>query len=300
VIGPQQLRPNVTRLVSFPKEAETHVPFRVGDRLVDADERTLVMGILNTTPDSFSDGGLHDGFEAACAHAWAMRAAGADIIDVGGESTRPGSKSVSLEDEIARVVPVVGAISAGGLVSVDTMKSQVAQSALVAGAHIVNDVSALRHDPEMASLLAEHGAPVVLMHMQGMPGTMQNDPQYNDVIDDLLSFFHERITFAMKAGIQESQIIIDPGFGFGKTVEHNYQVLRGLGRFRSLGRPILLGTSRKSFIGAVVDKPAAERVFGTAATVAIGISNGASIIRVHDVAEMIDVVRVSDANRAGK
>lgn len=290
----------MTRLVSFPKEAEAHAPFRVGDRLVDADERTLVMGILNTTPDSFSDGGQHDSLADACAHALAMRASGADIIDVGGESTRPGSKPVLVDDEIARVVPVIRAISDGGLVSVDTMKSRVAEEALLAGAHIVNDVSALRHDPEMAQILADHGAPIVLMHMQGMPGTMQNNPLYDDVIEDLLSFFHERIEFAMKAGIQESQIIIDPGFGFGKTVDHNYRILSGLGRFRSLGRPILLGTSRKSFIGAILEKPASQRVFGTAATVAIGISNGASIVRVHDVAEMIDVVRVSDANRAGK
>lgn len=290
----------MTRIVSFSAEAEAHAPFRVGDRLVDADARTLVMGILNTTPDSFSDGGLHDGFEAACAHAAAMRAAGADIIDVGGESTRPGSEPVSVDDEVDRVIPVIRAIAHEGLVSVDTMKSQVAQHALLAGAHIINDVSALRYDPEMAALLADHGAPIVLMHMQGMPNTMQNDPQYDDVIEDLLSFFHERIEFAMKAGIQESQIIIDPGFGFGKTVAHNYQILRELGRFRGLGRPILLGTSRKRFIGAALEKPASARLFGTAATVAIGISNGAGIVRVHDVAEMIDVVRVSDANRAGK
>jgi dihydropteroate synthase len=290
----------VTRLVSFPYEAETHAPFRVGDRLVDADARTLVMGILNTTPDSFSDGGLHDGLAGACAHALEMRAAGADIIDVGGESTRPGSKPVSVDDEIARVIPVIRAIADGGLVSVDTMKSRVAEGALQAGAHIVNDVSALRFDPQMAQLLADHGAPIVLMHMQGMPGTMQNDPRYDDVIEDLLSFFHERIEFAMNAGIQETQIIIDPGFGFGKTVDHNYRILRELGRFRTLGRPILLGTSRKSFIGSLVGKPASERLFGTASTVAIGISNGASIVRVHDVAEMIDVVRVSDANRTGK
>ncbi len=290
----------MTRFVSFPQRAETISPFHVGDDLVDADSRTLVMGILNTTPDSFSDGGKHHDIVAACAHAIAMRAAGADIIDVGGESTRPGAIPVSAKDEIARVIPVVEAIAATGLVSVDTMKSEVALAALDAGAHLINDVSALRFDPKMAGLLAERGVPVVLMHMQGMPGTMQKDPQYGDVIEDLLSFFRERIEFAMKAGIRESQIIVDPGIGFGKTVEHNYRILRELGRFRELGRPILLGTSRKSLIGAILQKPPEARVLGTAATVAIGISNGANIVRVHDVAEMIDVIRVSDACRAGK
>lgn len=253
------------------------------------------MGVLNVTPDSFSDGGEHNSVRAAIAHAQRMYEEGADIIDIGGESTRPGADPVSPEEELERVLPAVRASAElGAWISIDTYKASVAAGAIDSGAHIINDISGFGFDPEMPPLAADSKAPVILMHIKGEPRTMQKNPRYEDVIDDLKAYFEQRIELGITAGCGEEQFIIDPGIGFGKTVEHNYEILRRLHELTSLGRPLLLGTSRKSFIGAVLDKPAAERAWGTAATVSLGIANGADIVRVHDVPEMVDVCRITD------
>ncbi|MEZ4460011.1 MAG: dihydropteroate synthase [bacterium] len=284
------------RTLLHPRATADLEAMRVGDQSLSW-ERTLVMGILNATPDSFSDGGAFVDTEVAVAHAMNMLAAGADIIDVGGESTRPGADAVSVDEEIARTSGIVGCLAEHCMVSIDTMKARVAESALDHGACVVNDVSALQADPDMAPLLADRGVPVVLMHMQGTPRTMQVAPTYGDVVEEVYAFFVQRLEACVKAGIHPSRVILDPGFGFGKTVEHNYALLWNLARFCDLGCPLLLGTSRKSMIGAVTGKPALEREFGTAATVALGIAAGANIVRVHNVPAMIDVVRVADAAR---
>jgi len=259
--------------------------------------RTLIMGILNVTPDSFSDGGLFAKVEAAVEHAENMVAQGADIIDVGGESSRPGADTVSVEAEKARVLPVierlVGTVEVP--VSIDTYKSSVARDALSMGACIVNDITALRGDPDMASVVAEAGAPVILMHMKGTPKDMQLDPHYDSLISEITSFLRTRIQAAIDAGIPQNQIIIDPGIGFGKKVEHNLEIIRRLREFKSLGKPILIGTSRKSFIGKVLGLSTDDRLEGTAATIAVAIANGADIVRVHDVKEAARVVRMTDA-----
>lgn len=253
-------------------------------------ERTLVMGILNVTPDSFSDGGRFHDHSLAVERARKMVADGADIIDLGGESTRPGHIPVGEEEELARVIPVlkklVEEISAP--ISIDTTKAAVARQALEAGAHILNDQWALRADPAMAGLAVEYGAPLVLMHNQ--KGT-----QYRDLTGDMVEYFRESISIAMEAGVDREKIIVDPGFGFGKTPEQTLEALRRLKELRCLGLPILIGTSRKSMIGKVLDLPVDQRVEGTAATVAVGIANGADIVRVHDVKEMARVARMTDA-----
>ena len=258
---------------------------------------TLIMGILNVTPDSFSDGGLFAKVEAAVEHAENMVAQGAHIIDVGGESSRPGADTVSVEAEKARVLPVierlVGTVEVP--ISIDTYKSSVARDALSMGACIVNDITALRGDPDMASVVAEAGAPVILMHMKGTPKDMQLDPHYDSLISEITSFLRTRIQAAIDAGIPQNQIIIDPGIGFGKTVAHNLEIIRRLREFKSLGRPILIGTSRKSFIGKVLGLSADDRFEGTAASIAVAIANGADIVRVHDVKEAARVVRMTDA-----
>lgn len=266
-------------------------------------QRTLVMGILNVTPDSFSDGGLWTDQSAAVSHGLAMLRAGADIIDVGGESTRPGAHEVDVDTEVGRTAPVIHAIldaEPEAVVSIDTTKASVARAALDAGAVLVNDVSGLGLDPDMAPLVAERDAWVCIMHIQGTPRTMQRDPHYDDVVTDITSWLEARVELALKAGIRRERIIVDPGIGFGKTLEHNLEILRRLDEFRSLGFPILLGTSRKSFIGKLTGREAADRAFGTAATVALGIARGADIVRVHDVPEMVDVVRVADAIVRGR
>jgi len=252
-------------------------------------ERTLVMGILNVTPDSFSDGGRYETVEAAKARAIEMVAQGADIIDIGGESTRPGHTPVDAAEEMRRVLPVLEAVipAVPVPVSVDTSKAAVARAALAAGAHIVNDQWALR-DEGMAEAVAAAGAPVVLMHNQ--KGTA-----YRDLMADIIAYFNERIAFAASAGILRERIIIDPGIGFGKTPEQNLEVMRRLEELNALGCPILIGTSRKSFIGYALDLPVSERMEGTAATVAVGIMKGADIVRVHDVKEMVRVARMTDA-----
>ena len=257
---------------------------------------TKLMGVVNVTPDSFSDGGLYLDPEAAIAHGRELAAAGAEILDVGGESTRPGAEPVGAEEELGRVIPVIqGLVAAGCHVSVDTSKARVAEAALEAGAEIVNDVTALRGDPEMASLCAGRGATVVLMHMLGSPQTMQSDPRYEDVVADVKAFLAERLAAAVAAGIGEEQIWLDPGIGFGKTAVHNMELLRRLGELRELGRPLVVGTSRKSFIGRVDGSPAQERLGGTIASSVLAAAEGADVLRVHDVAEMRQALAVAAA-----
>lgn len=258
--------------------------------------KTLVMGVLNITPDSFSDGGMLSSPQAAEARAQDCIRDGADILDVGGESTRPGATPVSQELEQARVIPVIERIAPLGVpISIDTYHASTARAALAHGATMVNDISALRGDPEMAGAVADTGCAVVLMHMLGTPRTMQDNPRYDDVVDSVCAFFEERLSFATKRGIAEEAIWLDPGFGFGKTPAHNLELLRRLRELKRFGRPILIGTSNKSMIGAVLNVPVYERTEGTAATVAIGIANGADAVRVHDVKRMARVARMSDA-----
>ena len=267
-------------------------------KVLDLGLRTHLMGVLNVTPDSFSDGGLYAGTERALAHAREMAAAGADIIDIGGESTRPGAEPLSEEEELSRIIPVIERLSAELPVplSVDTYKATVAREALAAGASIVNDISGLRFSPDMAKTAADYGAAVVIMHIQGTPRDMQQHPVYADVIGEIMEYLAQGIELAVKAGVDREKTLIDPGIGFGKTLEHNLEILNRLDEFKGLGRPIVLGTSRKRFIGAVLNIPAPEqRVDGTAATVALGIERGARIVRVHDVGRMAQVARMTDA-----
>jgi dihydropteroate synthase len=255
-----------------------------------------LMGVVNVTPDSFSDGGLYLDAEAAVAHGRELVAAGAEILDVGGESTRPGADPVEAEEELRRVVPVIrGLIDCGCELSVDTSKAQVAAAALDAGAAIVNDVTALRGDPEMAALCAERGATVVLMHMLGEPRTMQDDPRYGDVVAEVKGFLAERLEAAVAAGIAEERVWLDPGIGFGKTAAHNMELLRRLGELRELGRPLVIGTSRKGFIGKVDGSAAGERLGGTIASSVLAVAEGAAVLRVHDVAEVGQALAVAAA-----
>ncbi len=256
------------------------------------------MGVLNVTPDSFSDGGSFDDADAAVAHGLDMASQGADIIDIGGESTRPGAQPVSLDDELRRVIPVVERLAAETSVplSIDTTKAEVACRALAAGADIVNDVSALRFDPGMAGAAASYGAPVILMHMQGTPLTMQQNTGYRDLIGEVTAFLRERISFAEQAGIQREKIIVDPGIGFGKSLDAgNFVLLNRLREFALLERPILVGPSRKAFIGALLDREVSGREEGTAAAVAVAVYNGAHFVRVHNVGSMKMVARVAEA-----
>ena len=255
----------------------------------DTDAVTRLMGIVNVTPDSFSDGGLYLDSEAAVTHGRELAAAGAAILDVGGESTRPGATAVSVEEELARVAPVVDALAGeggcGAVVSIDTSKARVAAVALDAGASVVNDVTALRGDPEMAALCVDRKCDLVLMHMLGTPRTMQDDPRYDDVVDDVRAFLAERIEAAVGAGIGEERISVDPGIGFGKTVFHNAELLRRLGELRELGRQIVVGASRKAFIGKLTGREVGERLGGTIAASVIALANGADVLRVHDVGQ---------------
>jgi dihydropteroate synthase len=256
-----------------------------------------IMGVVNVTPDSFSDGGVFDDEPAAVAHAQRLISEGAAIIDVGGESTRPGAAPVPVEDELERVIGVVEGIS-GARVSIDTMKVAVAERALDAGASYVNDVTAFRHEPEMAGLVADRGADCCLMHMLGEPRTMQDDPRYEDVVDDIKGFLEERMAFAIGAGVKEERIQLDPGIGFGKTLEHNLELLRRLDEFATLGRPIVVGTSRKSFLGKLTGRDVTERVHATVATNVIAYERGARVFRVHDVAATRDALEVAAATFA--
>jgi dihydropteroate synthase len=265
-------------------------------------QRTLVMGVLNVTPDSFSDGGKFFTLKKAVAAAFAMQQAGADILDIGAESTRPGSEGVSASEELRRLMPVLEALQ-GRLkipISVDTQKSAVAEIAIGAGAEILNDVSGLKHDPRLADVAARHRVPIVLMHMRGTPRTMQKLPFAKNALADVTAGLRRSVAVARRAGVRKSQIVLDPGIGFGKSTAQNYELLRGLPKLAKLGYPLLVGTSRKSFISATLaDKgkrlPVEERLWGTAATVATSILFGAHIVRVHDVVEMAQVARISDA-----
>ena len=258
-------------------------------------DRPRIMGILNVTPDSFSDGGQYDGFDAAVARATEM-ARDADILDIGGESTRPGAVEVPVEEEIRRTAPVIRALRDAGLslpISIDTRKARVAEAALDAGADIVNDVSALGFDPDLAGLVAERGVPVCLMHAKGDPETMQNNPRYDDVLGEVIATLADRVAFAEGQGIARDRIIADPGIGFGKTQAHNLTLLRGLSAFHDLGLPVLLGASRKRFIGTIGGAAEArDRMPGSVAVALHGIAQGAQIIRVHDVAETAQAVRL--------
>jgi dihydropteroate synthase len=253
------------------------------------------MGILNVTPDSFSDGGIYFEPAKAIARGLTLIEEGADILDIGGESTRPGSDSVSIDEELARVKPVIEGIrkNSDSIISIDSMKPEVANEAILAGADMVNDVSGLTSEA-MRKVVAKHSVPVVIMHMKDNPKTMQNNPVYTALIDDIASFFQNRIDAAVQDGVAPHNIIIDPGIGFGKTSENNFELLRKLDAFLFLGKPILVGPSRKSFIGFALDLPEQDRIEGTSAAVTAGILNGASIVRVHDVKEMKRVATIAD------
>jgi dihydropteroate synthase len=268
----------------------------------DFSERTYIMGILNVTPDSFSDGGKYFDKERAVEQALRMQDEGADIIDIGGESTRPGAEKISVEEEIDRVVPVIEALAnkVNIPLSIDTYKSAVAEEAILSGASIINDISGLRFDPQMPRIAARNNVPVVIMHIKGTPENMQKRPVYKALISEITDYLREGVEIARNAGIADDKIVIDPGIGFGKTIEHNLEIIQKLNVFSGLEKPILIGPSRKSFIGRILDAlPAAERLEGTAAAIAIGIFNGANIIRVHDVKEMGRVARVADRIKRG-
>lgn len=254
-----------------------------------------LMGVVNVTPDSFSDGGLFLDAEAAVVHGRELAEQGAAILDVGGESTRPGAAEVSEEEELARVEPVVAGLAGAATVSIDTSKVAVARAALDAGALIVNDVTALRRDPEIGVLCAERGAGLVLMHMQGEPRTMQEAPAYDDVVDEVKAFLAERLEAAIDAGVDEGRIWLDPGIGFGKTLDHNLELLRRLGELGEMGRPLVVGASRKSFIGKVDGSQVGDRLGGTIASSVLAAANGADVLRVHDVAEASQAMRVASA-----
>jgi dihydropteroate synthase len=263
-------------------------------------ERFTVMGVVNVTPDSFSDGGLYLDPGAAVEHGQELAAEGAAILDVGGESTRPGAEPVAAAEETRRVVPVIERLAAAGLrVSIDTTKLEVARAALDAGATIVNDVAAFRFAPELAGLVADRGAGCVLMHMLGEPRTMQHDPRYEDVVSDVRAFLEERLAFAVAEGVPEERIWLDPGIGFGKSVEHNLELLRRLDEIVAIGRPVVIGTSRKSFLGKLAGgRPESERLPGTIATNVLALERGASVFRVHDVAPVLDALSVAAATVA--
>jgi dihydropteroate synthase len=256
------------------------------------------MGVVNVTPDSFSDGGLWLDADAAIAHGVELAREGAAILDVGGESTRPGAEPVSASEELRRVVPVIAGLDAAGVpatISIDTSKLAVATAALDAGATYVNDVTAFRAEPELAGLVAERGARCCLMHMLGEPRTMQEDPRYDDVVDDVRAFLEERLAWAVGEGVPEDAIDLDPGFGFGKTLEHNLELLRRLEQIAAIGRPVVVGTSRKSFLGRITGREVTDRVAGTVATCVLGLERGARIFRVHDVAPVRDALQVTAA-----
>lgn len=271
--------------------------FTCGGRLLDFSVKTGIMGILNVTPDSFYDGGRYLDPQVAVDRAHQMVAEGVDIIDIGGQSSRPGSDPVSEAEEADRVLPVVQAVakSVSVMISVDTYRAAIARAALDAGAHLINDISALRFDPALLGVVAEHRAPLILMHMQGMPRTMQLNPTYEALIDEVFTFLHGRLEAAKSGGIAAERLLIDPGIGFGKGARHNLELLRKLHHFYALGQPLVIGTSRKAFIGWILGAEVDERLEGTAATVAAAIVHGADIVRVHDVLAMARVARMMDA-----
>ena len=259
------------------------------------------MGVINVTPDSFSDGGLYFDPDRAVEHGLEMERDGADMIDIGGESTRPYSQKISSQEEKERVVPIIARLSSrlSIPISIDTRKADVAGAAIEAGADIINDISSLRFDPNMSSVAAEAGVPVILMHMQGTPENMQKDPHYEDLISDIMAFLRDATKQAVEAGIREDLIVLDPGIGFGKTFDHNLEILRDLDRFKDLGRPLLVGPSNKAFIGHILDREAHERDTGTMATVAAAALNGAHILRVHNVKKAVETVKIINAIQRG-
>lgn len=264
-------------------------------------ERTHIMGVLNVTPDSFSDGGRFLEKDRAVEQGIRMAEAGADIIDVGGESTRPFSEPVSADEEMNRVIPVIESLSReiNIPISIDTYKSVVAREALSAGASIINDITALRGDPEMAGLASRQGVPVILMHMKGTPSDMQKNPTYDDLMGEIISFLMESARMAISHGIKKDMIIVDPGIGFGKTFDHNLQIIKELGQLKGTGYPVLIGPSRKAFIGEITGRPPSERDVGTISAIVAGILNGADIVRVHNVEMAKDAVAVADAIKRG-
>ena len=269
---------------------------------LDLSARTCIMGVLNVTPDSFSDGGLHFDSGKAVAHALQLVENGADILDIGGESSRPGSDPVPLDEEIRRTIPVIESIAklVSVPISIDTCKADVALRALSAGASIINDISGLRFDPNIATVAASNGAPVVIMHIKGTPKSMQSAPVYEALIPEIMDYMRTSIRIALDAGINEDAIVVDPGIGFGKTFDHNLQILKKLNEFTALEKPIAIGVSRKAFLGKILDGAApSERIEGTAAAVAVAIMNGANIVRVHDVKEVVKVAKVADAIKKG-
>ncbi len=279
--------------------SKTHYSIRCRKRTLILGKRTLLMGVLNVTPDSFSDDGFFFDKEKAIAHGLRMVEEGADIIDIGGESTRPGSKPLELEEELRRVIPVIESLAkeVDVPISIDTYKSTVAQRAIEAGAEMINDISGLHFDPGLAQVAAKEDAPLVLMHIRGTPETMQKDVHYDSLFSEILQYLKDSIQRAESAGLDPRQIIIDPGIGFGKTVEDNLLIIKNLYEFRILGKPILLGTSRKTFIGKILNTEVGDRLEGTLSSIAIGVLNGAHIIRSHDVLQAKKAIAVADAIR---
>jgi len=269
----------------------------LGQKTLDLSSRTHLMGVLNVTPDSFSDGGRFLKLEEAVKQGLKLAEEGADIIDIGGESTRPGSEPVTIEEELRRIMPVIEELTKRIQVpiSIDTYKSKIAKEVLDSGASMVNDISGLRFDPEMKKVIAEYDVPVVLMHIQGTPRNMQENPKYDNLIEDIKSYLNQSISMAEETGIGEDKIIIDPGIGFGKTLDDNLKILKNLREFKSLGKPVMIGVSRKSFIGKILDLPTDERLEGSLAALAIAVINGANILRVHDVKESKRVAKLVDA-----
>jgi len=271
------------------------------DYNLNFDSKTLIMGILNITPDSFYDGGLHFQIKDAIDHALRMVNEGADIIDVGGESTRPFSDPIPIEEELNRVIPLIKAISKqiDIPISIDTCKSEVARRALDAGARMINDISALMFDPAMGPLAAKAGVPVVLMHMKGAPKNMQVNPTYNDLFKEIISFLSKAVEDAVETGIKRDLLLIDPGIGFGKSINDNLNIIKGLHKLSCIGQPILIGTSNKSFIGHVLDLPVESRETGTMAAIAASILNGANVVRVHNVKAAKEIATIIDAIKSG-
>lgn len=271
-----------------------HKIYKFGSTQYDLTARTYIMGILNVTPDSFSDGGRFIDTESAVKHGLEMIEEGADFIDIGGESTRPGAEAVPLDEELKRVIPVIERLAKVVQVpiSIDTYKSEIAERAINAGATIINDISSLRFDYRMTDVISKHHASVVLMHIKGTPKTMQINPEYQNVIEEVCDYLQEGIGFAVSNGID--QIIVDPGIGFGKSIDHNLEIIKQLREFKRFGFPVLVGPSRKSFIGKILNLPVDERLEGTAAAVAVAVMNGANIVRVHDVKQMKQVIQVVD------
>jgi len=275
--------------------------FSIGKKKFDLISHTLVMGIINVTPDSFYDGGKYNHKDQAVKRISEMIADGADIIDIGGLSSRPGSKPISLEEELERTIPVVESVSNNfdTLVSIDTYRSEIALEAISAGAHMVNDISAFTMDKNMAGIVADKGVSVTLMHMKGKPASMQKNPQYDNVIDEIYEYLDGKASAAIDAGISPDKIVLDPGLGFGKTLDHNLSILNKISEFSSMGYPIMIGASRKSFIGAVLDLPVEDRLEGSLAAAVWSVINGANILRVHDVAETVRSVKIARAIMSG-